>query len=86
MDPRLSDLYRLPQDLTEQDIYLMDLASHCAYLETQVRAIVDSLPPNEQAILESYLDARDELEFQSVKRALKIGKAHTHSRNITLNP
>ncbi len=82
MESRLSDLYRLPQDLTEQDIYLQDLAVQCAHLESRVLGLMDSLSPEDRSILEAYIAARNDLEFCSVKRALKIGKAHSQSRKI----
>ncbi len=77
MDPRLHDLYLLPWESTPEEIYLQDLAAYCACLEDRVRSLADSLPSEDRALLESYLDLRDELEFQSVKRALKIAKAKT---------
>ncbi len=86
MDPRLSDLYKLPQDLAEQDIYLQDLAAHCAHLENRVLGILDSLCPDDRAVIEDYIEARNELEYQSVKRALKIGKAHAQTRKLSSYP
>ncbi len=83
MDSRLYDLYKLPQDLSEQEIYLQDLAYHCACLEEQVRRIMESLSAADCSVLEDYLDTRNELVFQSVKRALKIGKRHSQSYPIS---
>ena len=74
MDERLYDLYRIPQNSLPQDIYLMDLAEECAHMEERVRAWMCKLPADERELLESYLDIRDELEFQSVKTALRFSK------------
>ena len=74
MDERLADLYRIPEHVLPQDIYLQDLSEQCARLEEQVRAIASLLPPKEQQIIEAFLDIRDELEFQSVKVAMQFGK------------
>ncbi len=74
MDSRLVDLYQFPREPTQEDIYLEDLAAQCSHLENRVLCIADSLSPNDRAALEAYIAVRDELEYQSVKRALKIGK------------
>ena len=52
----------------------MDLAEECAHMEERVRAWMRKLPAAERELLESYLDIRDELEFQSVKTALRFSK------------
>ena len=74
MDERLNDLYHIPQQSLPQDIYLMDLAAECAHMEERVRAFMDRLPAPDRELLKSYLDIRDELEFQSVKTALRFSK------------
>ena len=74
MDERLNDLYRLPPQSLPQDIYLMDLAEQCAHMEVRVRELMIRLPAFDRELLESYLDIRDELEFQSVKVALRFSK------------
>ena len=52
----------------------MDLAEACAHMEERVRALIVKLPVKDRELLESYLDIRDELEFQSVKMALRFSK------------
>ena len=74
MDERLRDLYNIPQNCLPQDIYLMDLAEECAHMEERVRALLNRLPACDRELLESYLDIRDELEFQSIKTALRFSK------------
>ena len=74
MNDGLKDLYQIPQRSLPQDIYLMDLAEECAYLETRVRELMSRLSTCDRELLESYLDMRDELEYQSVKVALRFSK------------
>ena len=74
MNERLTDLYRVPERSLPQDIYLMDLAEECAHMEERVRDLMTRLPDSDRELLESYLDIRNELEFQSVKIALRFSK------------
>lgn len=74
MNEKLADLYQIPEQSLPQDMYLLDLAEHCAHLEARVRVLAERLPDAERELLESYLDIRDELEYQSVKLALRFSK------------
>ena len=74
MNNRLKDLYTIPNQVMEQDIYLLDLSEQCAVLEEQVRTLAQTLPPKQRSTIEAFLDIRDELEFQTVKVAMKFGK------------
>ncbi len=70
MDHRLQDLYDLPP----QDMYLLELAEQCGRLEARLLDMMEQLPVEQMAVIESYIEIRNELDFQSVKRALKFGK------------
>lgn len=72
MENRLRVLYTLPDVQLEQDIYLLDLSEQCAHLEERLHGWMATLPQEQQLLLKSYIAARDELEFQSVKRALRM--------------
>ena len=74
MNDGLKDLYRISKYTLPQDVYLMDLAEECANMEERVRKLMSRLPEQERKLLESYLDLRDELEYQSVKVALRFSK------------
>ena len=74
MENRLKDLYTIPDHVVPQDIYLLDLSEQCAVLEERVRALARTLPTEQRCTIEAFLDIRDELEFQSVKIAMKFGK------------
>ena len=74
MDDRLKDLYTIPSHVVEQDIYLLDLSEQCAVLEERLRGVACGLLGNQRQIIEAYIEIRDELEFQSVKAAMRFGK------------
>ena len=74
MKDRLKDLYWVAADVSPQDIYLQDLAEQCAHMEMRVRELMENLSMHDRQILESYLELRDELEFQTVKTALRYSK------------
>ncbi len=68
MDDRLKDLYQMPEDVMPRQAYIEELRYQCEWLEQEITNA--PLPPPVSAALESYIYARDELEFQLVKRAL----------------
>ena len=74
MNSSLKDLYTIPHHVVEQDVYLLDLSEQCAVMEDRVRGIAMTLPPKQREAIEAFLDLRDELEFQSVKAAMRFGK------------
>lgn len=74
MDDRLKDLYTIPERVVAQELYLLDLSEQCTVLEERVRAIARKLPGEERMTIEDFLELRDELEFQSVKVAMRYGK------------
>lgn len=76
MDQRLESLYELPNAADYEDVCLQALRERCITLEYQLRELSDSLPEHDRQIIEAYLDIRDELEFESVKTALRWGKRH----------
>ena len=76
MDQRLEDLYHIPNIADYEDTCLQTLRENCEVLENQIRELADRLPEHDRQIVEAYLDVRDELEFQSVKTALRWGKQH----------
>ena len=52
----------------------MDLAEECAHMEERVRALMSRLPDSDRELLQGYLEIRDDLEYQSVKTALRFSK------------
>ena len=76
VDERLVDFYHLSEIETFEDVHLQTLRENCAVLEESVRDMLQRLPDADCQILEAYMDMRDELEFQTVKTALRWGKKH----------
>lgn len=74
MNERLKDLYWMAEDVSPQDVYLLDLVEQCAHMEMRVREMMEKCSVHDRQILECYLDLRDELEFQTVKTALRYSK------------
>lgn len=74
MDARMMDLYALADRENLSQMYLQELSEQCGHLELQLIGIMENLPTDKRKILEAYIDMRNELEFQSVKVALKVAK------------
>ena len=78
MDDRLLDLYALADREYLSQVYLQELSEQCGHLELQVREMMENLPLTQQQILESYMDLRNELEYQSVKAAIRMAKGKSY--------
>ena len=74
MDDWMLDLFALADREYLGQVDLQELSEQCGYLELQIREMMENFPVSQRQILESYMDLRNELEFQSVKVALRIGK------------
>ena len=76
MEDRLSALYDLPDIDQLEDVHLATLREYCGAMEEKVRYILEGVSNDDRQIVETYIEMRDELEFQSVKAALRWGKAY----------
>ena len=76
MSESLSDLYRLPNIQEYADLNLLSLSEMCASLEEQIYTLAMSLPEKDRQIIHAYISARNDLEVESVKTALRWGKQH----------
>ena len=76
MDNPIADLYRLPDIENYEDIHLLTLSQNCDALEERVYAIAKSLPDQNRETIEAYICARNDLEVETVKTALRWGKRH----------
>jgi len=76
MNESVSDLYTVPDIDEHQDLSLLELSEYCTALEEQVYTIAKSLPPKKRQIIEAYISARNDLETETVKTALRWGKRH----------
>ena len=76
MDERMRMLYSNPED-SEQEICLLIMREQCDTLEERIRQeVLPILPQAKRELTELYMEIRDEMEFQTVKAALRIGKRH----------
>lgn len=76
MDDRIRNLYQLPNIAEYEDVHLLTLREHCAVLEYQVQNILARVSDDDRYLIEAYIDMRNELEFETVKTALRWGKHH----------
>lgn len=76
MNAKLNDLYAFPEDISDVDIYIEDLALHCRQLEDRIQELLENLSPEHRELLLSYLDLRDELEVYTVQKAIRYGSSH----------
>ena len=76
MSETLSNLYRLPNIQEYADLNLLSLSEMCASLEEQMYALAKALPEKDRQIIDAYICARNDLEVESVKTALRWGKQH----------
>ncbi len=76
MEDCVLDLYKLPDIAQYEDVHLLTLREHCAALEAQVYDIICRVSEHDRCILEAYIDMRNELEFESVKVALRWSKRY----------
>ena len=74
MNDSLNDLYAFSAPIDQRDIYLEDLVEQCTYLEQRIKDMIASLPPELCAVIELYLDLRNELEVYTVNKAVRFGK------------
>lgn len=76
MEDRVTDLYRVPNVEQYEDTHLQTLWECCAEMEERVNTVLERLSVQDRQIIEAYIDMRNELEFQSIKTALRWGKQH----------
>ena len=74
MNKWLSALCDLHELCGEQNEILWELREHCDRIEQQLLDISYDLPMEQRMMIEGYIDLRNELEFESVKLALRFGK------------
>ncbi len=76
MDEGIKDLYAIPNIAEYEDVCLQTLRENCIVLKERLRDMAERLSDNDRQIVGAYFDVRDELEFQTVKTALRWGKRH----------
>lgn len=58
------------------DLNLQALAEQCAILEGRVYDMLDRLSASDRYLLQDYMDARNDLECEALKAALRWGMHH----------
>ena len=76
METKIKELYRYPRISEYEDVHLLDLYEQCAVLEDRVLSIAKALPEADGQLIESYILARNDLEVETFKTALRWGKQH----------
>ena len=76
MHEDVMNLYRLPDIFQHQDVNLLSLSEDCAVLEEKLYALAAQLPENQRQIIEEYVSTRNDLEVETFKTALRLGKRH----------
>lgn len=74
MEDRILDLYKLPDISQFEDVHLITLRENCMILEEKLEQAKERMTSSDREILDGYIDMRNELEFQSIKAALRWGK------------
>ena len=81
MEDWCKDLYNAVDVEKFQDVHLQTMWEHCVSLEEYIRDILEKLPAEDRDVIELYMDMRNELEYESVKTALRWAK-----QSVNRNP
>ena len=76
MENPLDSFYCLPDISKYEDVHLQTLSENCAVLEEKLLIIAENMPKRNRNIVEAYIQARNDLEVETVKAALRWGKRH----------
>ena len=76
MKERLSDFYHGLGIEECEDCHLLTLREQVDALEYQILDFLDRMPDHDRYILETYIDLRNDLEVESIKAALRLGKRY----------
>lgn len=76
MNEPIMDFYKAPNISQYETLNLLSLSEHCAALEESVYRIIRFLPKEDQQTVEAYIQARNDLEVETFKAALRWGKQH----------
>ena len=74
MEDWRKDLYYAVDVEKFQDVHLQTMWEQCAALEDRVRTVLDKLAEEDRQVIEVYIDMRNDLEYESVKTALRWAK------------
>lgn len=76
MKERLYDFYHALDMQECEDIHVLTLREQCDTLEYQIVNIMGRLSEHDRYIMEAYIDLRNDLEFESIKTAFRLGRMY----------
>ena len=76
MHENLMEIFQLPDISEYQNVDLQMLSEQCAVLEEKLCLIARGLPEKQRQIIEEYVSTRNDLEVESFKTALRLGKRY----------
>lgn len=79
MKERLYDFYHGLGISECEDVRLLTLREQCDTLEYQIDDILNRISDHDRYIIEAYIDLRNDLEVESIKTALRLGKRYGKS-------
>lgn len=63
-----------------QPLFLQDLGRQCAVLEEELRAVAETLPAAQRAVIEEYIAFRDTMEVESIRAAIRFGERQSKKK------
>lgn len=63
-----------------QPLFLQDLGHQCAVLEEELRAVAETLPAAQRAVIEEYIAFRDTMEVESIRAAIRFGERQSKKK------
>ena len=63
-----------------QPLFLQDLGRQCAVLEEELRAVAETLPATQRAVIEEYIAFRDTMEVESIRAAIRFGERQSKKK------
>ena len=76
MKERLSDFYNAMGIDAYEDMHLLSLREQCDELERQIFEMLENLGEHDKYIIEAYIQYRNDLEVESIKTAIRLGKRY----------
>ena len=76
MKERLHDFYHALGIQECEDIHLLALREQCDTFEYQIMDILERISNHDRYIIEAYIDLRNDLEFESIKTAFRLGRMY----------
>ena len=76
MEREIIEFYKQPNIGKYENVHLQTLSECCVVLEERVYALARALPEEDRSVIVDYINARNDLEVEMFKTALRWGKEH----------